>query len=48
MSTQLQEIITDSAIRSFNQGFNAGRIEEQLRTIELLEKLIKELKGETK
>ena len=39
MSTQLQEIITDNAIRSFNQGFNAGRIEEQARTIELLEPL---------
>lgn len=48
MSTQLQEIITDNAIRSFNQGFNAGRLEEQARTIEILEKLLKELKGETK
>ena len=48
MSTELQEIITDNAIRSFNQGYNCGKREEQVRMIEILEQLIKELKGETK
>lgn len=36
MSEQLQEIITNSSIRSFNQGYNMGRHEERTRIIELL------------
>jgi hypothetical protein len=37
MSTQLQEIIVDNSIRSFNQGYNAGKQEELSRIIEILE-----------
>jgi hypothetical protein len=37
MSTQLQEIIVDNSIRSFNQGYNVGRREEQARIVEILE-----------
>lgn len=37
MSTQLQEIIVDNSIRSFNQGYNVGRQEEQVRIVEILE-----------
>lgn len=48
MSTELQEIITDSSIRSFNQGYACGKRETEQRFIELLEALIKEIKGETK
>lgn len=36
MSTELQEIITNSSIRSFNQGYNMGRDEERVRIVELL------------
>lgn len=36
MSTQLQEIITDSAIKSFNMGYQAGMKEAQLQVIEII------------
>jgi hypothetical protein len=37
MSEQFHTIITDSAIRSFNQGHNAGVIDERIRVMELIE-----------
>ena len=37
MSEQFHTIITDSAIRSFNQGHNAGVIDERIRIMELIE-----------
>ena len=40
MSTQLQEIITDNAIRSFNQGYNAGIQEQKSRTSAALRELL--------
>lgn len=40
MSTQLQEIITDNAIRSFNQGYNAGTQEQKSRTSAALEEIL--------
>ena len=36
MSEQFHTIITDSAIRSFNQGHNAGVIDERIRIMELI------------
>ena len=36
MSEQFHSIITDSAIRSFNQGHNAGVIDERIRIMELI------------
>ena len=36
MSEQFHSIITDSAIRSFNQGHNAGVIDERIRVMELI------------
>lgn len=43
MSTQLQEVITNSSIRSFNQGYNCGTREEQNRILGILENFYKEL-----
>lgn len=40
MSTQLQEIITDNAIRSFNQGYNAGTQEQKSRTSAALREIL--------
>jgi hypothetical protein len=37
MSEQFHSIITDSAIRSFNQGHNQGVITERIRVMELIE-----------
>jgi hypothetical protein len=37
MSEQFHTIITDSAIRSFNQGHNSGVIDERIRVMELIE-----------
>ncbi len=37
MSEQFHTIITDNAIRSFNQGHNAGVIDERIRIMELIE-----------
>ena len=37
MSEQFHTIITDSAIRSFNQGHNAGVMDERIRIMELIE-----------
>jgi hypothetical protein len=37
MSEQFHTIITDSAIRSFNQGHNAGVIDERIRIMELIQ-----------
>lgn len=57
MSEQLHEIITNSSIRSFNQGYNMGRDEERTRITKLMEDrfgsitsqvIIKIIKGETK
>jgi hypothetical protein len=36
MSEQFHSIITDSAIRSFNQGHNAGVIDERIRIMEII------------
>jgi hypothetical protein len=37
MSTeQLQEIIVDNSIRSFNQGYNAGTTDERRRILEIV------------
>ena len=40
MSTQLQEIITDNAIRSFNQGYTAGAHDTRSRTSAALRELL--------
>jgi hypothetical protein len=41
MSTeQLQEIIVDNSIRSFNQGYNAGTQEQRSRTSAALRELL--------
>jgi hypothetical protein len=40
MSTQLQEIITDNAIRSFNQGYSAGAHDTKSRTSAALRELL--------
>ena len=37
MSEQFHSIITDSAIRSFNQGHNSGVIDERIRVMEIIE-----------
>ena len=37
MSEQFHSIITDSAIRSFNQGHNQGVIDERIRVMEIIE-----------
>jgi hypothetical protein len=37
MSEQFHTIITDNAIRSFNQGHNSGVIDERIRVMELIE-----------
>lgn len=39
-STQLQEIITDNSIRSFNQGYSAGAREQRSRTSAALRELL--------
>jgi hypothetical protein len=40
MSTQLQEIITDNAIRSFNQGYSAGAHDTRSRMSAALRELL--------
>jgi hypothetical protein len=40
MSTQLQEIITDNSIRSFNQGYSAGERDTKSRTSAALRELL--------
>lgn len=40
MSTQLQEIITDNSIKSFNMGYNAGAHEAQSRTSAALREIL--------
>jgi hypothetical protein len=40
MSTQLQEIITDNSIRSFNQGYACGERETKSRTSAALRELL--------
>ena len=40
MSTQLQEIITDNSIRSFNQGYMTGVREQRSRTSAALRELL--------
>jgi hypothetical protein len=39
-TTQLQEIIVDSSIRSFNQGYSAGAHEAQSRTSAALREIL--------
>lgn len=39
-STQLQEIITDNSIKSFNMGYNAGAHEAQSRTSAALREIL--------
>jgi hypothetical protein len=39
-TTQLQEIIVDNSIRSFNQGYNAGTHETQSRTSAALREIL--------
>jgi hypothetical protein len=40
MSTQLQEIITDNSIRSFNQGYSLGTQETMSRVSAALRELL--------
>ena len=37
ISEQFHHIITDNSIKSFNQGHNAGVIDERIRVMEIIE-----------